>query len=166
MPTKSIAELEEMVGRSAVTVEGLVVEAGKVAEFARALRDNDPVHQSETAATERGHHAIPAPLTFLRTASFPRYRPEDVDKMRPFDIGFIHGRTLHASHEYEFERPVYVGDELTGKITLVDVYQRKNANKERLTFVAFETKYRDQDDDLVATERHTVVETPEINDDD
>jgi acyl dehydratase len=71
MPTKSIAELEEMVGQSVVTVEGLTVEAGKVEEFARALRDDNPVHRSETTATERDHHAIPAPLTFLRTAKFP-----------------------------------------------------------------------------------------------
>lgn len=71
MPTKPMDELEAQVGKSVRTVEGLRVEAGKVEEFARAVRDDNHVHHDEDAAAERDFDAVPAPLTFTRTAYFP-----------------------------------------------------------------------------------------------
>lgn len=88
MPTKPIEELTEKIGKSYTTVDGFEIEAGKVEEFARALKDDNPAFRNEAAATEQGFDKIPAPLTFIRTAYFPRYRPEEFDDIRPFDLGF------------------------------------------------------------------------------
>jgi acyl dehydratase len=164
MPSKSLAELEALVGETKHTVDDLVVEAGKVEEFARAIDDDDPAYRDEAAADAAGSDAVLAPLTFTRTAFFPRYRPPgmlgDVNEFSAswdFDIGFDLQYTMHASQDYEFERRVRVGDRLNGYTTLVDVSQHEN-DERRLTFVTFETEYRDADDDLVLTERPTNVE--------
>lgn len=72
MPAKSLSTLQDMVGESRRTVVNLAVEAGKVEEFARAVKAVNPIHSDEQAAREHGFEAIPAPLTFLRTADFAR----------------------------------------------------------------------------------------------
>lgn len=157
MPSKSLEELKDMVGESRQTIEGLEIEAGKVEEFSRAVKDPNPVRRDEDAA--EGFEAIPAPITFTRTAFFPRYQPEGVDSVRPFDLGFDRKYSVHGEQVYEFERPVHVGDTLTGEVTLTDVYQREGSRGGQMTFAEFELTYTDQNGDLVLTERTTVIET-------
>jgi len=156
MPTKPIHELEAMVGQSHRTVEGLEVEAGKVSEFARAIGDDAGC--SQYPAADSGEPAL-APLTFTRTAYFPRYRPSGVDAIRPFALGFQREHRVHGEQEYEFKRPVRVGDVLCGEATLTDIYQREGERGGTMTFAEFEIEYRDADDEPVLTERQTIIET-------
>lgn len=159
MPTKPLDELRAQVGESVRTVEDLRVEAGKVEEFARAVGNDNPAHRDADAAARRGFDAIPAPLTFTRTSYFPRYRPAGIDEDLGFDLGFRREHVVHGEQAYEFERPVEVGDVLTGTTTLVDVYQREGDRGGTMTFAVYETEFRDRDGDLVCTERLTRIET-------
>jgi len=159
---QSMDELEESIGSSLGTVEGLRVEAGKVEEFARAIGSNDPVLLGTKLPPKAS--AVPAPPTFTRTAVFPRYRPDDLadiqDAALGFDLGFDDEYRVHGEHEYEFERPLFVGDTLTGESTLTDAYQRPGRGEEPLTFAVLETEYRDEEGERVLTERATFIETP------
>lgn len=157
MPERDVETLTERVGESRVVVEEFVVEAGKVAEFATALGDESAVHRDEQAAEARGHRAVPAPLTFVRTSAFPRYRVDGAGADPVFDLGFDERYELHAEQAYEVERPVYVGDVLTGEATLADVYQRTGSDGS-LTFAVEELTYRDQSGERVIEERMTFVE--------
>ena len=161
MPEKSLEELRSMVGQSRVTVENFVVEPGKVEEFARAIDDRNPVHRSEEAAEERGFDAVPAPLTFTRVSRFPRYCPPDLSDAdrRGFDLGFDRRYTVHGDQEYVYERPLLAGDTLTGTKTLVDVYRKEGGRGGTMTFAELETEYRDEEGELVLTERKTRIET-------
>lgn len=168
MPEKPLAELKAQVGDSYCVIEEFEIEAGKVEEFARAIGEDDPVYRDEAEAERRGFDSIPAPLTFARTVGFLRYRPESdrpesdqsqSDLTRPFDLGFQWERCVHGEHEFEFERPMLVGDVLTGEVTLTDVHQREGQRGGTLTFAVFEFDYRDQADERVLTERLTVIET-------
>ena len=160
MPTKPLSELKAQIGESVSTVENLEIEAGKVEEFARALRDDNPVFQDKEAARETGYEDIPAPLTFTRVAYFPRYRPdEDIGADLGFDLGLQTENVLHGEQEYEYERPPVVGDVLSGTTTLVDVYQSEGRRGGTMTFCVYETEFHDQDDNLVLTERVTRIET-------
>jgi peroxisomal enoyl-CoA hydratase 2 len=159
MPTKPLEELQAQVGESVQTVENLEIEAGKVTEFARSLRDDNPIFHDEEAAREAGYDDIPAPLTFTRVAYFPRHRPDGIDADLGFDLGLREGNVLHGEQEYEYERPLVVGDVLSGTTTLVDVSQSEGSRGGTMTFCVYETKYRDQDGDLVLTERVTRIET-------
>ena len=159
MPTKPLSELEDLVGESRHTVEGLRVEAGKVEEFARAVNDEDPIHREAAAADDRGFDAVLAPLTFTRTAYFPRYRPDGIDENLGFDLGLRKEYLVHGEQEYEFERPAEVGDVLDGTTTLTDVYQREGSRGGTMTFAVYETEFRDRDGELVCTTRLTRIET-------
>lgn len=159
MPENPLSELQEQVGDSRRTVEGLRVEAGKVEEFARALRDDDTIHRSADAAAEHGFEGVPAPLTFTRTSAFPRYRPPGIEGTYGFDLGFREEYSVHGEQAYEFQRPLLVGTVLSGVTTLADVYEREGRRGGTMTFAIYETEFRDRDDDLVVTSRSTSIET-------
>ncbi|OIB56827.1 FAS1-like dehydratase domain-containing protein [Natrialba sp. SSL1] len=172
MPTKPLAELESMVGESKQTVENFRIEAGKVEEFARAITDTNSVFRDESVARERGFDAIPAPLTFPRVKRFPRYQvgaDAEVDEREEghygFDLGFRPEYVLHGEQAYEYERPLLVGDVLTGETTLAEVYQRDGGRAGTMTFAVLETAYRDQSGELVLTDRATAIETEGAVDD-
>lgn len=160
MSERTIDRLRDRVGDSVRSVEGLTVEAGKVAEFANAVGDDDPVFRDPEAAAERGFERRPAPPTFTRTAMFPRYRPEGVGRLG-FDLGFDIRYELHGEQAYEFERPVLVGDTLSATTTLTDAYEREGRQGGTMTFAVLETAFVDEDEESVVTERQTLIETDE-----
>jgi acyl dehydratase len=150
----TLERLESMVGERVRTVEGFVVEAGKVEEFARALGDGDPVYRDPDVAAARGFDAVPAPLTFVRTSVFPRYRTGET-----VDLGFRHEHTLHGQQAFEYDRPLLVGDTLTGDTGVVDAYEREGSRGGTMTFAVLETSYHDADGERVLVSRSTAIET-------
>lgn len=159
MPTKPLSKIKTKIGKSKRTVENFEVEAGKVEEFARALRDENPIYRNREAARSAGYEDIPAPPTFTRVSYFPRYRPDGIDENLGFDLGLQSENVLHGEQEYEYARPLIVGDVLSGVTTLVDVFQSEGSRGGIMTFCVYETEYRDQDGELVVTERVTRIET-------
>jgi len=162
MPETDVDALRERVGESMQTVQGLEVEAGKVVEFATAVGDENPVYRGVEDVP--GLERIPAPLTFTWLHQFPQYRPSGVDLLG-FDLGLDDRYVLHGKQEYEFERPVFVGDRLSGTTTLAGVERRTGGRAGEMTFVTYETEFVDATDERVATETTTVIETDGAVDD-
>lgn len=148
-------ELESLVGESCETVEGLEIEAGKVAEYADALRIADPAFRDEDAARDRGFDAVPAPLIHTMSALYDHYQING-GPLYAFDLGMDIRYKLLGEQEYEYERHPVVGDVLSGRTTVEDVWTRKDGE---MTFVTLATEYFDADDSLVLTERRTMIET-------
>ena len=101
-----------MVDKSIVGKTGkpfsMPIEWSKVREFARAVRDPNPVYfDPELAKKECG--GIPIPVTFLQTSAFW----QTAESMPPLDM-FDMRRILHGEQEFEFFKPILVGDTLTG----------------------------------------------------
>jgi acyl dehydratase len=152
--TATLDRLESMLDERVRTVEGFTVEAGKVEEFARAIGDDDPVYRDPEMAAARGFEAVPAPLSFVRTTDFPRYRTGEV-----VDLGFRHEHTLHGEQAYEYDRPLVVGDTLTGETAVVNAYEREGSRGGTMTFAEVETEYRDSGGERVLVSRSTAIET-------
>lgn len=161
MADKSLSEMESLVGESVTTSRNVTVEAGKVAEFANALRDHRPLFRSSDVATAAGYDTTPAPLTFTRISYFPRYRPVGVGRGLGFDLGFAPERVVHGEQAYQFDRPLYVGETLTGITTLRDVFQRDGSNGGTMTFAVLETEFETREGERVLTATNTRIETGE-----
>jgi acyl dehydratase len=157
---EKLERLESMVGDRVRTVEGFTVEPGKVEEFARAIGDDDPVYRDPDAAMARGFAAVPAPLTFVRTSDFPRYRTGE-----RIDLGFRPEYRLHGEQAYEYDRPLVAGDALTGETVVADAYEREGRRGGTMTFAEVETEYRDSGGERVLVSRATVIETAGAVDD-
>lgn len=159
MPSRSLAALEEQVGTTHRTVEGFQIETGKVDEFARAIRDPTDVYLDVDTAHDAGYDRIPAPPTFTRSSFFPRYRPPGIDVHLGFDLGFDPEYVLHGEQHYEYDRPLFVGDELHGETTLERVFQREGESGGAMTFAVLRTDFYDSDGDRVQSARITRIET-------
>lgn len=164
MPTRTLNELESMVGSSVRTVEDLRVEWSKIDELSRAIRDDDPARRDPAAAADRGFDGLPAPLMYPMTALFERYQVNG-GPLYAFDLGMDQRYKVLGEQAYDYERPMREGDVLTGVTTLTDISQREGSRGGTMTFATLETAYRDQAGDLVVTERRTLIETANPADD-
>ena len=74
------------------------------------------------------------PVTFLQTSAFW----QAADSMPPLDI-FDMRRILHGEQEFEFFKPILVGDTLTGVAHVADIYEKEGGRGGKMTFMAVET---------------------------
>lgn len=133
--------------RSVVTVE-----RGPVSVFARAVKDASEVYQDPRAARAAGLAAIPAPPTFAFAMAYWGRYPELQEDLEPVGdnpmwkvMGQLGpGLILHGEQEFEYHRPMVVGDVLVGEDVIVDVYQKESPGN-LMTFVVTETHWRHRD---------------------
>jgi acyl dehydratase len=128
------------------------IEWSKVREFARAIRDPNPVYfDPELAKKECG--GVPVPPTFLQAASFWM----DEHSMPSANIDLR--RILHGEQEFEFLKPIFVGDVLIGVARVADVYEKEGGRGGKMSFMITEIEYKNQKGETVAYARGTLVET-------
>jgi peroxisomal enoyl-CoA hydratase 2 len=143
--------LQQVVGRSGVGAT-VVIERGPVTAFADAVLDDSPVYREPSAATAAGFTAIPAPPTFaVAMEAWGRFAerqpPEPVIDVPAWEImaPFMArgGLILHGDQEFEYHRPVMVGDVLVSEWKVVKAYQRESGAS-TMTFVLIETNWFDE----------------------
>jgi hypothetical protein len=123
------------------------VEAGKIAEFAKAVKDDNPAFtRSETP---------PAPPTFLMTLA---HWMGSLGETRQ-GIKLDYRRLLHGEQEFEYVRPIRAGDVLTFRSRTKDVLQKEGKRGGTMTFVIGETEFKNQRGEIVAYLRNTAIET-------
>jgi hypothetical protein len=117
------------------------LEAGKVREFARAVR-----------SSYEGPVILP---TFLTTAFFWQTGASD-----PWTaVAMDQSRGLHAEQEFVFHGPPpRAGQRLVGTSRVTEIYEKQGRNG-TLTFAVMVTEFRDEDGNLVASATLTGVET-------
>ena len=146
-----MAEKDERIGRGGKP-STMRVELGKVREFARAIKDDNPIYFDDAYA-EREAGGVMAPVTFTMTQAFwdePGNR---------IDLGLDMRRVLHGSQEFEFVRPIRVGDQLTAQGKIADVYKKPGKRGGEMTFVVMETEYKNQHGEVALYSRSTIIET-------
>ena len=143
----------------------IVIERSAVTNFARAVKDFDPIYADASAAKAAGFDDIPAPPTYLIGASywgtFAEEQPEDSGTNPQVDVvgeyGRMGGLLLHGEQRFTFERPIVVGDVLDLETELVDTYE-KTGGTGVMTFTITDTTYRDaKTGELVATSRNNFI---------
>jgi len=127
------------------------VERGKIREFARAIKDDNPIYLDEAAA--QGVGGLMPPPTFTMTLGFweeGRPRP-----LLTYDVR----RLLHGEQEFEYLAPIHAGDVLTATARVADVYEKAGSRGGMMTFGIIETSFTNQRGDIVLRSRSTLVET-------
>jgi acyl dehydratase len=118
---------KEMIGR-VLSTGSATVDAEHVANFAAALDDTNPEYKSVAPPTY--------PIAFMTQAMS--------GGMNTFlELGLNFMTLVHGEQEFEFVRPVKVGEtlELTGRIA--DIYEKTNSAGATLDFVVMETEGKD-----------------------
>jgi hypothetical protein len=139
----------------------MVVERGKVREFARATKSSNPEYLDDPTP--------PIPPTFLTTAGFwapMRGRPQAAGGGGPGSQAAAAGgarnmsRVLHGGQEYIFYGPPpRAGAKLSVSSRALDTYEREGRRGGKMTFTVTATEFRDETGRLVAEGRSTGIVT-------
>jgi N-terminal half of MaoC dehydratase len=126
------------------------VDTWRLRFFATAIGETDSVYTDLAAARAAGHSALPLPPTFIFCMEQGR-----ADGYRLIqDMGIDISRVLHGEQHFEYHRPVHVGDTLTFKTKIIDIYEKKGG---ALEFFVRATSVSNQRGEHVADCRGTVV---------
>ena len=127
----------------------VVVEEGKVREFARAVKSSNAAYVGD------GPQAT-SPPTFLASSTFWQH-PEN----SPWGGAALNWeRILHGEQEFVFPGPPpAAGTELIAEARIDRVYEKEGKRGGTMTFVELVTEYRDASGAVVAESRGTIIET-------
>ena len=112
------------------------VEAGHVRRFVEAIGDSDPRWTKE---------APPTYLVALAPVS------AHADEAEEWGKGWLNG-----GNRFEYLAPVMIGDEITARGRVIDVYDRSGSSGDML-FIVFENSYTNQRGELIARVRGTMI---------
>ena len=103
----------EHVGRRYPAAPPYVVSRAKIAEFAEAVRDDNPAY--------RGDHPV-APPTFAAVIAAQAWEALFGDE----ELGLALNRTMHTDQTFTFRRPLRPGDAVVAELSIEKVRNRGN----------------------------------------
>jgi N-terminal half of MaoC dehydratase len=139
---------KNMVGREGPKFE-MVVERGKIREFARATGSNATDYLDDREPV--------SPPTFLTTVAF--WEPDEAANLyRQLDIDLR--RLLHGEQEFVFlHEPPHAGTVLHAQSVVEEIFEKEGRRGGVMTFVVMRTDFSDDDGAIVAQSRSTLIET-------
>lgn len=129
----------------------VLVEAGRLRLFAKAIGETSPVYIDDAAARCAGYRSLPVPPTFLFSLELERPDPFDWLALIGMDVA----RILHGEQRFVYHRPACAGDVLTFESRITDIYDKKNGAME---FVTRETRVGNQAGEQVADLTSVIVQ--------
>ncbi len=126
-----------------------IVEKGAVRKFAEAIGDPNPLYVDEEAAKASRYGRLIAPPTFPRTFEYG-----DVEGLGSPGQGYIHGE-----HRISYERPLFVGEEVSCYAEVKDYYE-KEGREGALGFLISERIGESPEGERIFTMLDTAILTP------
>jgi acyl dehydratase len=130
------------------------VQRSKIHELTTAIGDDNPIYHSREAAQAAGFPDVPISPTTPTMFSFWGNRQRGSSLA---DVGINVARILHGEEEYDYVKPIYPNDVLTGTTTLIDGKTRRGSNGSSMDILTMETRYVNQHNQLVLTTRSTII---------
>ena len=128
----------------------LPIERTRLQFFAKAIGETDPVYTDAAAARDAGYPDLPAPPTFLFAAELD----SGASNQLLDDLQIPLSKLLHGEQSFSYHKPACVGDTVTVRSTISDIYDKKNG---ALEFVVKTSRATNQRDELVAELRTVIV---------
>lgn len=145
--------MSELIGKSSPPFR-MRIEYGKIREFARAIKDDNPVYFDEEYAQRAAGGVMPPP-TFTMTEAFWGSDIGQLVAGLKFDLR----RVLHGGQEFEYLKAVHAGDVLTATAKIADVYKKPGKRGGEMTFAVLETEFKNQRGEVALLTRSTIIET-------
>jgi acyl dehydratase len=139
----------EYAGRTYPPSEPYEVSRVKIAEFAAAVGDPNPVYRDRAAAQAAGFADVIAPPTFAIVVSMASSGAALADP----GLGLNYAMVVHGEQRFEYSRPIMAGDVLTAQPTITEI---RDAG--RNVMLTTSTELRTVDGEHVCTAIGTIVE--------
>jgi acyl dehydratase len=149
------------------------VERSEIRRFTQAVMDDDPIFWSDAHSDKTRYGAVVAPPLFPLFAhrrlpgapdplnalasdpDFDGFAGLMVTGLPPVDLPGL-PRLLNGGNEVEFYRFARVGDCITARAKYLDIYE-KTGRSGSMVFIVIETRYTNQQDDLLMISRVTLI---------
>ena len=131
-----------------------------VRAFARGVGYSDPVYFDVEAARAAGYRSLPCPPTYLGTPVFlPGQSSDTFSGPREEGPSLDHGlpNLLDGGTEIEYFADICAGDTLQASTSVVDLAVREGKSTGQMLIVTRETRYVNQDGELVAKLRGQAI---------
>jgi acyl dehydratase len=125
-----------------------VVERDRVVQFADAIGDSSAVFRDADAARQAGFEQQIAPPTFVTVMQIMTSGQVVLDQ----ELGLNYALVVHGEQEYDWRRPVRVGDVLSAVPRIADIYSR-GPNE----FLVIESEIADASGETVVVARSTLL---------
>jgi acyl dehydratase len=125
-----------------------VIDRDHVARFADAIGEEAPIFRDAQAAKELGYDEQLAPPTFVTAMQIMTSGQVVLDQ----ELGLNYSLVVHGEQEYEWRRPVKVGDKLRATPRIADIYAR-GPNE----FLVIEADIKDGSGETVVIARSTLL---------
>ncbi len=126
----------------------LTVERDQVRQFADAIREDAAIFRDPQAGKGAGYTEQVAPPTFVTKVQIMSSAQVVLDQ----DLGLNYMMVVHGEQEFEWRRPLVVGDVLTAVPRIADIYA-KGPNE----FLVIEAEIKDSSGETVAVSRTTLL---------
>jgi acyl dehydratase len=152
MPESTVIteEMRRAIG-SLINVNITVIEKGLIKDLVTAVGDSNPLWTDDEYARTCGWGASVVPPSLFLTVRLDGSSPTSCI---PFELPLK--RPLDGGGEWEFYKPVRVGDVVVTTRKLVDVYERQS-KMGTLLFVTFESTYMNQKGETVGKARYYAI---------
>lgn len=150
MPQPSTPLIDPAIVGTRTTPHTVLVEAGRLRQFAHAIGETRPEYVDEAAAQSGGLPGLLAPPTFLFCLEMER--PDPWKWLA--DIGVDLSTVLHADQSFDHYRPVWSGEQLTFTSRIADLTVKAGG---ALQFLVRETEVTDELGAKVAGLRTTLA---------
>jgi acyl dehydratase len=140
---------KDYVGRTFPATAPYEVSRVKVAEFADAIGDPNPVFRDRTAAQAAGYPDVIAPPTFAVVVAMASSRTAVGDP----GLGLNYAMVVHGEQRFDYSRPLHAGDLVTAQSTISAIREVGS-----ITMLTTETQIRTVDGEHVCTGFSTLVE--------
>jgi hypothetical protein len=129
----------------------MVVERGKIREFARATMSRNPDYFDDPVAV--------SPATFLMTSAL--WNTSGTMPTLGLDIDIT--RLLHGGQEFTFHGPPpRAGTKLTAQMRVTDTYEKEGRRGGTMSFIEVVTDFRDDSGALVAETKIVLIVTGKL----
>jgi acyl dehydratase len=140
---------KDYVGRTFPATAPYEVSRVKVAEFADAIGDPNPLFHDRAAAQAAGYPDVIAPPTFAVVVAMASSRTAVGDP----GLGLNYAMVVHGEQRFDYSRPLHAGDVVTAQSTISAIREVGS-----ITMLTTETQIRTVDGEHVCTGFSTLVE--------
>jgi acyl dehydratase len=120
----------------------------QVIDFADAIGEDTPLFRDPEAAKAAGYPEQLAPPTFVTKMQIMTSGQVVVDQ----ELGLNYALVVHGEQEYEWRRPIVVGDVLSAVPRIADIYAKKSNE-----YLVIEAEIKDASGELVVVARTTLL---------
>jgi acyl dehydratase len=139
----------DYVGKTFPASEPYEVSRVKIAEFAAAIGDPNPVYRDREAARAAGHRDVIAPPTFPIVITMAASGVAVADP----GLGLNYAMVVHGEQRFEYARPLMAGEIVTAQPTITEI-----RDVGRNVMLTTSTQIRTTAGELVCTAVTTLVE--------